>query len=50
MIKKKEKVVRSNTRIMPHQATYIKELAKKTGHTEGEIFREIIQDYINNHK
>ncbi len=50
MIKKKEKVVRSNTRILPHQAEYIKELAKKTGHTEGEIFREIIQFYIDSHK
>lgn len=50
MLKKKEKVVRSNTRILPHQAEYIKALAKKLGHTEGEIFREIIQFYIDSHK
>lgn len=47
---KKEKVVRSNTRILPHQAEYIKSLAKETGHSEGEIFREMLQYYIDNHK
>lgn len=50
MLTKKEKVVRSNTRILPHQAEYIKGLAKKTGHSEGEIFREMLQYYIDNHK
>ena len=47
---KKEKVVRSNTRILPNQAKYIKDLADKTGHSEGEIFREMLQYYIDNHK
>lgn len=47
---KKEKVVRSNTRILPHQAEYIKNLAKKTNFSEGEIFREMLQYYIDNHK
>ncbi len=50
MLKKKEKVVRSNTRITPDQSKFVKELADKTGHSEGEIFREIIQFYIDNHK
>lgn len=50
MLKKKEKVVRSNTRITPDQAKFIKELAKSTGNSEGEIFREIIQFYIDNQK
>lgn len=49
-LKKKEKVVRSNTRILPGQATFIKELAKNTGNSEGEVFREIIQFYIDNQK
>lgn len=47
---KKEKVVRSNTRILPGQAEYIKSVSKKTGHSEGEIFREMLQYYIDNHK
>ncbi len=47
-LEKKEKVVRSNTRITPTQAQFIKELAKKTGHSEGEVFREIIKFYIDN--
>lgn len=49
-LNKKEKVVRSNTRILPSQAKFIKELAKTTGNSEGEIFREIIQYYIDSHK
>lgn len=49
-LKKKEKVIRSNTRILPNQAEFVKGLAKKTGHSEGEIFREIIQSYIDSHK
>lgn len=49
-LQKKEKVVRSNTRITPEQSKFIKELAKKTGNSEGEVFREIIQFYIDNHK
>jgi hypothetical protein len=47
---KKEKVVRSNTRILPDQATYIKKLSKETGHSEGEVFREMLQYYIDNHQ
>ncbi len=47
MLKKKEKVVRSNTRILPSQAKFIKDLAQKTGNSEGEVFREIIQFYID---
>lgn len=50
VLKKKEKVIRSNTRIWPHHSEFIKKLAKETGHTQGEIFREIIQFYIDNHK
>ncbi len=50
MLKKKEKVVRSNTRILPSQADYVKKLAEKTGNSEGEVFREIIQFYMENHK
>lgn len=50
MLKKKEKVVRSNTRITPEQSKYIKDIAKKTGNSEGEVFREIIQFYIDNKK
>ncbi len=50
MLKPKEKVVRSNTRITPTQAKFIKDLAKETKHSEGEIFREIIQFYIDNYK
>ncbi len=49
-LEKKEKVVRSNTRITPTQSKFIKDLAKTTGHSEGEVFREIIQFYIDNHK
>ena len=49
MLKKKENVVRSNTRITPVQSKFVKELAKSTGNSEGEVFREIIQYYIDNH-
>ncbi len=50
MLKKKEKVVRSNTRITEKQSKFIKELALKTGNSEGEVFREIIEFYITNKK
>ena len=50
MLAKKEKVIRSNTRITPAQSKYIKDLAKATGHSEGEVFREIIQFYIDNNR
>ncbi len=50
MLKKKEKVVRSNTRILPHQMAFIKKMAKETGNSEGEVFREIIQSYIDFNK
>ncbi len=50
MLKKKEKVVRSNTRITVDQSKFIKELALKTGNSEGEVFREIIQFYMDNQK
>ena len=40
-------MIRVNTRIRPNQHKFIKEEAKKTGKTEGEIFREILDKYIN---
>lgn len=48
-LEKKEKVIRSNTRIYPHQSDYIKEVRNITGHSEGEIFREMLEFYIKNH-
>ncbi len=52
MLKNKEKkpTVRSNTRITPDQAKFIRELSKKTGNSQGEVFREIIQSYIDFNK
>ncbi len=50
MLKEKENVVRSNTRITPEQSKFIKDLANKTNNSEGAVFREIIQYYIDNHK
>jgi len=56
-MKTKEKVLvdrgpmaRINTRIRPEQQAYIKELAKKTNSTEGEIFRAIINAYMLDNK
>jgi len=50
-IKKAPKVkplpmIRVNTRIRQNQHRFIKAEAKKTGKTEGEIFREILDKYI----
>ncbi len=49
-LKKKEKVIRSNTRITEEQSQFIKELALKTGNSEGVVFREMLQTYIDNYK
>lgn len=38
---------RINTRIRPEQHVFIKSEAKEKKRTEGEIFREIIDYYIN---
>ena len=41
---------RVNTRITQGQHRFIKEEAKRKDKTEGEIFREIVSEYITNHK
>ena len=48
----KEKLVRINSRFLPYQHKFIKDLAKKSKGKkgEGEIHREIIQFYIDKHK
>ncbi len=50
MLKKKEKMVRRNTHILPSQDEFIRALAKKTGARQGDVYREIIQFYIDSHK
>ena len=39
-------MIRVNTRIRPNQHKFIKVEAKKTGKTEGEVFRAILDKYI----
>jgi hypothetical protein len=46
MEKIKIPLVRVNTRITHDQHKFIKEQAKKTRRTEGEVFRLILDDYI----
>ena len=46
--KLKETYVRVNTRIRDDQSTFIKKEAKKSNKTEGEIYRAIVDYYINN--
>jgi len=43
-------MARINTRIEQAQHKFIKAEAKKTGKTEGEVFREILKKYININK
>ncbi len=50
MLKKKEKAVRSNTWILAEHYRFVRDLAKRTGHTQREVFREIIQFYIDGTK
>ena len=50
MTEAKEKLVRINSRIFPHQYKFVKVLAKSSKKGEGEIHREIIQFYIDKHK
>ena len=48
MAEKKQKTERQNSRIFVEQKKFIRDLSKKTGKSEGEITREIIQFYIDN--
>ncbi len=50
MPESKEKLIRINSRVLPHQYRFVKSLAKKAKKGEGEIHREIIQFYIDKHK
>ena len=43
---KREPTSRVNTRIFVSQQKYIKALAKKTGKTEGELYRAIVAEHI----
>lgn len=50
IVKKKKRVIsmlRLNTRITLKQQKFIKRLAKKINKTEGEVFREILDEFIN---
>jgi predicted DNA-binding protein len=40
-------MTRVNTRITPEQHKFIKDQAKKTKRTEGEVFRLALDTYIN---
>lgn len=40
-------MIRVNTRIMAEQHKFIKDEAKRTKRTEGEVFRLILDTYIN---
>lgn len=44
--KKRIPLARVNTRIREEQRKYIKEIAKNSGLTEGEVFRDIIDQHI----
>lgn len=48
MTKKKDTMVRINSRIFPGQHEFIKLEAKRLNIGEGELHRMIIQDYITN--
>jgi len=41
-------MARVNTRIREDQQVYIKAVAKRTGKTEGEVFRSLIDQAIKN--
>ena len=43
-------LIRVNTRIRPEQHKFIKAEAKETKRTEGEVFRNILDYYINKPK
>ena len=49
-MKKKIVMKRINTRIEESQHNYIKRLAKKEKLTEGEVFRNILSDFIKSNK
>jgi len=52
MAKKKEPMARVNTRITPEQEVYVKKMTNsgEQKRTEGEVYREILQYYIDKHK
>lgn len=50
MVATSEKTVRINSRVFEHQHKFVKSEAKKQKKSEGELHREIIQFYIDNHK
>lgn len=47
MAKQTKAMVRINTRVLPEQDKFIKELAKKMKLGEGEVYRMIIQAFID---
>lgn len=48
MNKKKEILVRSNTRVSPASKKWIKDYAKKIKKSEGFVWRLIVADFIKN--
>lgn len=47
MAKKREAMARLNTRITVEQDTFVKSKAKTEKKSEGEVFREMLQFFIN---
>ena len=47
---KKENMVRLNTYVLPSQKKAIKKIAKITKVTEGEVFRQAVDQFIGNGK